>query len=95
MPANPKYLTQNRTQRFAKVTAALLGSLLVSASTMLAIAAWSKNPRVVFLTYSYFFFMQWCALMLVAFLFKNGWKCWLWYGSITAAAIGVYLSGIR
>jgi len=91
MPANPKYLTQNKTQRFAKISAAMLGSFLASASTMLAWAAWSSDPRTAFFTYGFFMFIQWCALMLLAFLFHNGWKCWALYGGFTLAMTGLYL----
>lgn len=90
MPANPKYLTQNKWQRFAKVSAAILGGFLVSAGTMLAIAGWSADPVPVFFTYAFFMFLQWCTLMLLAFLFKNGWNCWKLYGSITLVLAVVY-----
>ena len=80
MPANPKYLTQSKWQRFAKVSAAILGGFLVSASFHLMWAAWAGNRKPVLLTYSFTLFLMWCALMLLAFLFKNGYKCWAWYG---------------
>ncbi|WP_188508156.1 hypothetical protein [Parapedobacter pyrenivorans] len=83
MPANPKYLTRSAGQRFAKVSAALLGGFLVAASFHLLLAVWSGHRVTVLLTYSYTLFILWCALMLVAFLFTNGWKCWAWYGGIT------------
>jgi hypothetical protein len=91
MPANPKYLTHNKTQRFVKVSAAILGGFLASASAMLAWAAWSESPKTAFFTYTFFMFIQWCALMLVAFLFQNGWKCWAWYGGFTAVMTALYL----
>ncbi|RYY16403.1 MAG: hypothetical protein EOO04_27005 [Chitinophagaceae bacterium] len=80
MPANPKYLTPPGWQRFAKVSAAVLGGFLVTASFHLMWAAWSGDRKAVMLTYSFTLFIMWCALMLVAFLFHNGWKCWAWYG---------------
>jgi hypothetical protein len=83
MPANPKYLTQNGWQRFAKVSAAILGSFLVSASFHLMLAAWAVNRKPVLLTYSYSIFLVWCTLMLLAFLFKNGYKCWAWYAGFS------------
>lgn len=84
MPANPKYLTHDKGQRFAKVSAAILGGFLVSASSMLALAAWVSDRGVVFHTYAFAMFLLWCTLMLLAFLFRNGWKCWAWYGGFTA-----------
>lgn len=80
MPANPKYLTQSGWQRFAKVSAAILGGFLVSASSHLMWAAWVGDRKSVLLTYSFTLFIMWCTLMLLAFLFKNGYKCWAWYG---------------
>lgn len=80
MPANPKYLTPPGWQRFAKVSAAILGSFLVSVSFHLMLAAWVSDRKPLFLTYSFTLFLMWCTLMLFAFLFENGWKCWAWYG---------------
>ena len=91
MPANTKYLTQNKTQRFAKISAAILGGFLASASTMLAWAVWSDTPKTAFFTYTFFMFIQWCTLMLVAFLFHDGWKCWAWYGGWTLLMAVLYL----
>jgi len=82
MPANPKYLTPSGWQRLAKVSAAILGGFLVSASFHLMWAAWSDNRKIVLLTYSYSLFLMWCTLMLVAFLFRSGWRCWAWYGGV-------------
>lgn len=75
MPANPKYLTQSKTQRFAKITAAILGSYLVSVSFHLALAAWFDTPTII-ITMAFSGFILWVALMVVAFLAKNGWKIW-------------------
>jgi len=94
MPANTKYLTQSKHQRFAKVSAAILGAFLVSSTLHLAIAAWVTNVKPVLATYSFSLFIVWCTLMLLTFLFKNGWKCWLLYLAITAVFIALYTCGI-
>lgn len=91
MPANKAYLNQNKTQRIVKLTAAIIGSLMVTTSSMLAIASWVSRPKVVFMTYAYMLIVIWCGLMLLAFLFKNGWKCWLWYGLLTLIFILLFL----
>jgi Ca2+/Na+ antiporter len=75
MPANPKYLTQSKGQRFLKISAAILGGYLVSVSLHLALAAWFDKATVI-MTMSFSGFMLWVALMIVAFLAKNGWKIW-------------------
>lgn len=95
MPANTKYLTHKKHQRFAKVSAAILGAFLVSSSLHLAIAAWASAIRPVLATYSFSLFILWCTLMLLTFLFKNGWKCWLLYLVLTAAFIALYSWGIN
>lgn len=91
MPANPKYLTHDRNQRIAKVSAAIVGGFLVSGSSMLFLATWAGNSRVVFHTYSFAMFLLWCTLMMVAFLFRSGWKCWAWYGGLTLVFVVLLL----
>ena len=75
MPANPKYLTPSAWQRFAKITAALLGGYLVSTLCHTALASWLDRPKVI-ITSSFSAFMLWIVLMLWAFLSKNGWRIW-------------------
>ncbi|MGQ7946837.1 hypothetical protein [Flavobacterium sp. WC2509] len=91
MPANPKYLTQSKTQRFAKITAAILGGYLVSVSFHLALAAWLDQVTII-ITMAFSGFILWVALMIVAFLAKNGWKIWGIYLLLTLFfALIVYL----
>ena len=82
MPANPKYLTQSKLQRFAKITAAILGGYFVSISFHLALAAWFNRANIL-MTMAFSGFILWVALMVVAFLAKNGWKIWGIYILIT------------
>lgn len=82
MPANPKYLTQSKWQRFAKITAAILGGYIVSVSFHLALASWFNKTNVV-ITMVFSGFILWVTLMIVAFLAKNGWKIWLIYLSLS------------
>lgn len=78
MPANPKYLTKSRWQRFAKITAAILGGYFVSVTFHLALATWFNRANVL-ITMAFSGFILWVALMLIAFLAKNGWKIWMIY----------------
>ena len=75
MPANPKYLTQSKWQRFAKITAAILGGYFVSVTFHLALASWLNRANVL-MTMAFSGFILWVALMVVAFLAKSGWKIW-------------------
>ena len=75
MPANKKYLTQSTGQRIAKVTAAILGGLVVSVMFHLALASWFNHITVI-ITSTFSAFVLWAVLMVIAFLGKNGWKTW-------------------
>lgn len=79
MPANPKYLTKSVSQRFAKISAALLGGYLVSAVFHMALALWLPDQKVVLITSVFTLFLLWSALMIVPFMAKNGWKVWAFY----------------
>ena len=83
MPANPKYLTQSPWQRFAKITAAILGGYMVSSLFHLALASWLPHVPVL-ITSTYTIFLVWVALMVVAFLAKSGYKIWLYYLLVSA-----------
>lgn len=87
MPANPKYLSSNW-QRFAKITAGFLGGYLVTVTFHMALAYWIDYVAVI-ITSAFTGFILWVALMIVAFLAKNGWKIWIWY--LTAS---LFFSGI-
>ncbi|WP_343632653.1 hypothetical protein [Fluviicola sp.] len=78
MPANKKYLSSGW-QRFAKVTAAIIGSLLVTSFLFAALAFWLPDYKTAVITSVYALFPVWITLMILPFLFENGWKCWLYY----------------
>ena len=91
MPANPKYLTQSPWQRFAKITAAILGGYFVSVTFHLAIAAWFNRANVL-ITMAYSGFILWVVLMIIAFLAKSGWKIWGIYILLTLVfSLFIYL----
>lgn len=94
MPALKKYLTASKSQRFAKVSAAILGGFLVASALHLVIAVFLPEKKNLLATFSFSLYLVWCTLMCVTFLFKNGWKCWAIYGSfIMACAVVIYLKG--
>ena len=91
MPANPKYLTHSKAQRFAKISAAILGGYFVSVSFHLALAAWLDQTTII-ITMAYSGFILWVVMMVLAFLAKNGWKIWSVYLLLTSLfAFIVYL----
>jgi hypothetical protein len=92
MPANPKYLTQSKWQRFLKITAAILGGYFVSVSFHLALASWLNRANVL-ITMAYSGFIVWVALMIIAFLAENGWKIWGIYLLLTLIFCGIIYFG--
>lgn len=92
MPANPKYLTQSKGQRIAKITAAILGGYLVSISFHLALASWFNRANIM-ITMAFSGFILWVALMIVAFLAKNGLKIWLIYLTLSLFFLGLLYLG--
>ena len=75
MPANKKYLTPSTSQRFAKISAAILGGLIDAVMFHMALASWFDHVTVI-ITSTFSAFILWAILMVVAFLGKNGWKIW-------------------
>ncbi|MEW2923160.1 hypothetical protein AB1A65_16950 [Muricauda sp. ANG21] len=88
MPANKKYLTSSPWQRFAKISAAILGGLIVSVLFHMALASWFDHVAVI-ITSTFSAFILWAILMVLAYLDKNGWKIWGFYllASIVFGAI--------
>jgi ABC-type Na+ efflux pump permease subunit len=75
MPANAKYLTTSPWQRFAKISAGILGGYLLSMSIHLALASWVHHVNVI-ITMTFTGFIVWVVFMILAFLAKSGWKIW-------------------
>lgn len=82
MPANPKYLLKSKWQKFAKLSAALLGSFLVTASLHAFMAAYAQ-PAIILKSAQFSFFIIWVGLMFVPYLINNGWKSWLVFLGLT------------
>ncbi len=82
MPAQSKYLS-SKGQRALKITAAILGGYLVSASFHLMLASFRPVHEIIILTSSFTFFILWAVTMLMAFLARNGWKIWGLYLLLT------------
>tara|TARA_B100000949_G_scaffold229367_1_gene238208 strand:+ start:96 stop:398 length:303 start_codon:yes stop_codon:yes gene_type:complete len=90
MPANKKYLTSSKTQRFAKISAGILGGYLVTIALHLALATWLPRPEVL-ITSTYSCFIMWVVLMILPFLAKNGWKVWgIYILLLFAFALAIY-----
>lgn len=88
MPANPKYLTKSGWQRFAKISAGILGGYLVSTTLHLLLASLFSRVEVL-ITITYTGFILWVVLMILAFLAKNGWKVWALYLTISVVCVTI------
>ncbi|MBL6447721.1 hypothetical protein JMN32_15490 [Fulvivirga sp. 29W222] len=75
MPANKKHLTPSFHQRFAKITAGFLGGYFIT-STLFMVLALYTDRAVMLVTLRFGGFILWCVLMIIPFLFRNGWKAW-------------------
>ncbi len=92
MPANAKYLTASPWQRFAKISAGILGGYMVAMTLHLALASWVNHVNVL-ITSTFSGFIVWVSLMIVAFLSKSGWRIWLLYFLITIVCLSIACLG--
>ena len=92
MPANQKYLTTSIGQCVAKLTSGIIGGYILASLVHIIIAQLVAEPKIVIATSMYSIFLVWMVLLLLPFLFKNGWKALLWYVlSIVMCSVLVYL----
>ena len=81
MPANPKYLSPNH-QKFAKLTCGVIGGYLVSFILHLLIGSLVPHTRNYLVTSIVTVYLLWGFLLILPYLFTNGWKIWLIYLAI-------------
>ncbi|MDO5981425.1 hypothetical protein [Flavivirga spongiicola] len=93
MPANLKYLNKSPWQQFAKISAGLLGGYIITALSHMSLALWLPYPQGILISFIFTFFIVWCALLIIPFLFNNGWKAWLLYSGIITVLLGIYILG--
>ncbi|MEM8928343.1 MAG: hypothetical protein AAGC45_09070 [Bacteroidota bacterium] len=75
MPANPKHLASPG-HRALKISAGILGGFLVTILGHNALGTLLENKSALIVTTAFSAFIVWAILMVVAFMFKNGWKAW-------------------
>lgn len=93
MPANPKYLNKSPWHQFAKISAGILGGYIISALLHMSLALWLPAHKEILITSIATHFIVWGALLVVPFLFKNGWKAWLLYIVIIVVLYGIFYLG--
>lgn len=77
MPANPKYLTQSSWQKFAKLSAGILGGYIISALLHMVLPILLvPYHKEMLITSLFTLYALWVVLMIIPYLFKNGWMAW-------------------
>ena len=95
MPANPKYLTTSALQKTVKIFSGVVGGYIISAFLHLALYIWLPFGRDIFTTSTYTLFLVWIALLVVPFLFENGYKVFVIYTLIALLlAVAIYCGNI-
>lgn len=74
MPANKKYLTTSPWQKASKITAGLLGGYIISALINMILALVLPFHKEMLISSIFIHFIIWGTLMIVPYLFKNGFK---------------------
>ncbi|WKN42994.1 hypothetical protein [Tunicatimonas pelagia] len=82
MPAKAKYLSSGWA-RFSRVTAAIVGSYVVTMLLHVAAAKVAPNNTPVILTAAYSSFLVWVGLMVLAFWMKKVAHVWSLYALLT------------
>ena len=93
MPANTKHLTTSPWQKGAKISAGIIGGYIITSLLHLSLALWLPNGKEILITSIYTVFIVWGTLMIVPFLFKNGWKVWGLYLLISILFYIIYFYG--
>lgn len=93
MPANPKYLNNSPWHQGAKISAGVLGGYIITALFHMSLALWLPSPKNVLITSVFTFFIVWGALLIIPFLFKNGFKSWALYSVIIILFYVIYHFG--
>lgn len=93
MPANPKYLNKSPWHQFAKIFSGIIGGYIISALLHMCLPLWLPYPKEVLITSIFTLFIVWGALLIIPFLFKNGWKALGLYISIIIVLYVLYYFG--
>lgn len=93
MPANRKYLTKSPWQKGAKFTAGLIGGYAISALFHMVLALLLPAHKEVLATSMFTLFILWIILLIIPYLFKNGWKVWGIYLSIISVLLALFFIG--
>ncbi|PIF00960.1 MAG: hypothetical protein CR994_02630 [Maribacter sp.] len=90
MPANPKYLNKSPWQRFAKLSAGVIGGYIISALLHMVLALALPFHKEMLISSIFTLYVVWVVLLIVPYLFKNGWMAWIVYLGAILVLYGLY-----
>lgn len=93
MPANPKYLTNSPWQQFAKLSSGILGGYAISALLHAVLLQWFPFYSEILVTTIISLFIMWCILLIIPYLFENGWKVFGIYSMCILTLSTLYFLG--
>ncbi|MFV0249351.1 MAG: hypothetical protein ACK5H1_10405 [Tenacibaculum sp.] len=76
MPANSKYLTKSAWQKFAKISAGLVGGYIISVLFHMVLILLIPAHHEMLVTTIFSFVIVWGIMLLIPYLFTNGLKAW-------------------
>ena len=79
MPANRKYLTTSPWHKGAKIVSGILGGYIITALLHMIAALVLPFHKEILISSIFTMFIIWGALLIIPFLFKNGFKSLLLY----------------
>ena len=76
MPANPKYLTKSPWQKFAKISAGIVGGYIITILFHILLTIYVPLYNEILITSIFSVILIWCVLLIIPYLFKNAWNAW-------------------
>jgi VIT1/CCC1 family predicted Fe2+/Mn2+ transporter len=92
MPANKKYLTTSPWQKAAKIVAGVIGGYIISSLLHMIGALVIPHYKEILVTSIFTLFLIWMMLLIVPYLFENGYKVLICYVIVIAALYMIYSS---
>ncbi|CAM1344993.1 hypothetical protein [Tenacibaculum amylolyticum] len=90
MPANKKYLTTSPWQQAAKIITGLIGGYIIAALINMVLALIIPFHKEVLVTSIITHYILWGTLMILPYLFKNGFKALGLYVVIIIVLVVIY-----
>jgi VIT1/CCC1 family predicted Fe2+/Mn2+ transporter len=90
MPANKKYLTTSIWQKSAKITAGVFGGYVIAALFHMIATLLIPYHKEVLITSIFSLFLLWIILLILPYVFKNGFKVLMMYILVIIVLFSAY-----